>query len=98
MPEIKFKKVLILPRVGYQYFRAKTTVTAQNFHDNMVPDPNPSVGHYDESKNGGTWYMGGAIEYRGFKAEYTYSPLIKAGNDSIQRGISFLGISYSKSF
>ncbi len=98
IPEVRFSKLLVLPRIGYQYFQAETKVTAVNFHNNFVTDPNPSIGHYDESKNGYSWYYGIGAEYKGLKVEYTQSPLIKAGNDSIQRGVSFLGISYARSF
>jgi len=102
MPEIRFSKLLIQPRIGGQIFQAKTIVIAQNharvYQDARIPDPNPSIGRYDESKTGFSWYYGIGVEYKGFKLEYTRSPIIKAGNDSIQRGVQFLGINFQRSF
>lgn len=114
IPTVQFKDVPILNqfvkngsagiRLGVMKFTAETLVTAQNFHDNFVNDPNPSIGVYDMKNNGFSWYygfnakIGQVSKYGQVNLIYMQAPDIKAGFDGVQRGVKDLHLSYRLEF
>jgi opacity protein-like surface antigen len=78
-------------RAGAMFYRAENKITALNFHDAFVVDPNPSIGNYDSYKNGFSWYYGAGVRVQPIKhlvlsAEYAHAPRIMTGFDGVARG------------
>lgn len=91
-------------RVGALHHEVRTLVTAKNFHDPFVNDPNPSVGIYDMPSTGWGFYYGAQAEVNkilvkkdSFKFQYIDAPRVRCG-DCVQRGVKFLSITYKAEF
>ncbi len=103
MPSYRYKQNEIGVRIGVMKHITETNVIAQNFHDNFKPDPNPSVGYYNMSHRGFTWYYGGQMKIADkwggqLKLIYIHAPAIRAGYDGWQRGVKDIHLTYRLEF
>jgi hypothetical protein len=103
MPSYRYKENEIGVRLGLMRHITETNVIAQNFHDNMVKDPNPSIGYYNMSDRGFTPYFGFQMKvvdkWNGqFNLAYIDAPYISATSYGWQRRVQDIHISYVRSF
>jgi hypothetical protein len=101
MPTYRYKKNEIGVRIGLMRHITETNVVAQNFHDNMIKDPNPSIGYYNMSDRGFSLYYGYQMKIADnaggeLNIVYIHAPNVSATSYGWQRDVKYLSVFWIK--